>query len=492
MPLLQNFGQRESDLSSQFSKLFVLALVVAFSIGISHVANAQLGGGMGGSPPGGGGGPSGPAEKPKFRDYIHDRGGINVHREKGDTLVAAVEIRGNRRISDHRIEQELRTRPDRFYDHDTVLSDIHRLTDMGAFEHVTFETAKVQGGMKVTFLVTESPVITEVIYHGNKAINERELGGRAGLSANDPLSVFSVESARRRLVDYYKEEGFNQATVASTIGSDNAPGEVIFRINEGPKERISKMRILGSTIVSESRLKKIITSRGPFGGIFPYANNKADLNKIDKDVDVLAAYYHNLGFLTATVGRRLEYDRSGKWLSVTFVVNEGPRFRVNEIQILGNNFIKEESLRNRLELKPGDMYDGTLLRRDVGELTYGYGELGFIYAEVEPQTVMRDEDNIVDLVYKISEGDRWRVGEIRVNIDGEPDLMRETTMLNLVDLREGSFINRRLLELNRNRLERSALLETNPQIADPPDIKVIPREDNRNAAMSTNGGSNDY
>jgi outer membrane protein insertion porin family len=252
------------------------------------------------------------------------------------------------------------------------------------------------------------------------------------------------------------------------------------------------MRILGSTIVSESRLKKIITSRGPFGGIFPYANNKADLNKIDKDVDVLAAYYHNLGFLTATVGRRLEYDRSGKWLSVTFVVNEGPRFRVNEIQILGNNFIKEESLRNRLELKPGDMYDGTLLRRDVGELTYGYGELGFIYAEVEPQTVMRDEDNIVDLVYKISEGDRWRVGEIRVNIDGEPDLMRETTMLNLVDLREGSFINRRLLELNRNRLERSALLETNPQIADPPDIKVIPREDNRNAAMSTNGGSNDY
>ncbi|KAA1258675.1 Outer membrane protein assembly factor BamA precursor [Rubripirellula obstinata] len=492
MPLLRNFGPRNLDPSNRFSTLVMLALVVAFSIGFSNSAQAQMGGmGGGGGAPGGGGGPGGPAEKPKFRDFIHDRGGIDVHREKGDALVAAVEIRGNRRVSDHRIEQELRTRPDRFYDHDTVLSDIHRLTDMGMFDHVTFETEKVQGGMKVTFLVTESPVITQVIYHGNQGINERELGGRAGITANDPLSVFSVESARRRLVDYYKEEGFNQATVDSTIGTDNSPGEVIFRINEGPKERISKMRILGSSIVSESRLKKIITSRGPFGGFFPYANNKADLSKIDKDVDVLAAYYHNLGFLTATVGRRLEYDRSGKWLSVTFVVNEGPRFRVNEIQILGNEFIQEESLRNRLELKSGDMYDGTLLRRDVGELTYGYGELGFIYAEVEPQTVMRDEENIVDLVYKISEGDRWRVGEIRVNIDGEPDLMRETTMLNLVDLREGSFINRRLLELNRNRLERSALLETNPQIADPPDIKVIPREDNR-AAMRSSGGSNDY
>ena len=55
--------------------------------------------------------------------------------------------------------------------------------------------------------------------------------------------------------------------------------------------------------------------------------------------------------------------------------------------------------------------------------------------------------------------------------------MRETTMLNLVDLREGDWIDRRTLELNRTRLERSQLLEVNPQVADPPDIKVIPREE---------------
>ena len=163
--------------------------------------------------------------------------------------------------------------------------------------------------------------------------------------------------------------------------------------------------------------------------------------------------------------------------SVTFVVNEGPRFRVNEIQVIGNQYITTESLLQRLELKPGDMFDGTIMRRDVGELTYGYGELGFIYAEVEPQTVMRDEANEVDLIYKITEGDRWKIGEIHVNIEGEPHLMRETTMLNLIDLREGDFIDRRTLEVNTLRLERSQLLETNPQIADPPDIKVVPRDD---------------
>jgi outer membrane protein insertion porin family len=233
----------------------------------------------------------------------------------------------------------------------------------------------------------------------------------------------------------------------------------------------------GNTIVSEARLKKIINSRGPMAGVIPYVNNTADMQKIDQDVDVLATYYHNLGFLTAVVGRRIEYDDSGKWITVTFVINEGPRFKVNDVQIIGNQYITEESLRQRLELKPGDMFDGTIMRRDVGELVYGYGELGFIYAEVEPKTVMRDEANVVDLVYEIGEGDRWKVGQIRVNIDGEPHLMRETTMLNLVDLREGDWIDRRTLELNRRRLERSQLLETNPQVADPPDIKVVPRED---------------
>jgi outer membrane protein insertion porin family len=69
------------------------------------------------------------------------------------------------------------------------------------------------------------------------------------------------------------------------------------------------------------------------------------------------------------------------------------------------------------------------------------------------------------------------VGQIRVNIEGEPHLMRETTMLNLVDLREGDWIDRRTLELNRKRIERSQLLETNPMIADPPDIKVVPHDD---------------
>ncbi|MCC9656147.1 BamA/OMP85 family outer membrane protein [Rhodopirellula halodulae] len=460
---------------------FVCCVAIACSPKTLH---AQFGGGgMGG------GQAQAPAAetKPKFRDHIHNRDGMALRREDGDAIVADVRVIGNQVISTTTILAELQTRKGRFYSEETVLSDVGRLNDMGSFDNVTFEIEErhtqsngsnpaPQKGVLVTFYLRERALVSQVIYHGNYRMNDRELSGRSGINDGDPLSQFSIETGKRRLMDYYHEEGFNQASIVASVGLPDDANAVVFRINEGPKERIADIKIEGCSIVSESRLKKVIQSRGPMLGFMSYLGNVADIKKIDGDVDVLASYYHNLGFLTATVGRRFEYDDTGKWLTVVYVVNEGPRFSIGDVQIVGNEYITEESLRRRMELKAGDVFSGTAMRKDIGEIVYGYGELGFIYAEVDPKTIMRDESGIVDLVYEITEGDQWKVGSIRVEIDGEPHLMKETTMLNLLELREGDLIDRRELETGRNRIERSNLLETNPSIAAPPDIIVKPLE----------------
>ncbi len=464
------------------ARSLVAALVAFLMLISSTTANAQFSGGGGGPGGGGPGGASAPGAeiKPKFRDHKYSSDAMGFSRENGDSMVLAVKIVGNRNVSSHEIIQQLQTRKGRFYDYEAVLGDVRRLNDMGSFDHVTFKPEEYpeKNGVVITFIVHERALIQLVSFHGNRALTDRELKGRAGLSPKDPYSEFTIESARRRMLDYYREEGFNQASVTTVSGAQAKPGVVEFRINEGPLERIWSIKVEGNTILTEARLKKIIKSRGPVAGVIPYFNNKADLQKINKDVDVLAATYHNLGYLTATVGRQISYDEGGKWMYVTFVVNEGPRFKINNVQIEGSRFVTEASLRNRITLKSGDMFDGTSMRKDVGEIVYGYGELGFIYAEVTPQTIMRDDSNSVDLIYKIEEGDRWRINNIRVNIEGEPHLMRESTMLNLLELREGDYVDRRKLETGRRRLQGSQLLEVNPQVADPPDIIVQPTDGN--------------
>ncbi len=501
---MPNLVAKASALHRTWILTAMLCLVSSTAVG----QMGGMGGGMGGMGGGGAAAPAGPT-KQKWSERVHAQPGMTFRRETGDSIVGAVRIVGNRNVATAEIYKEMQTRKGRFYDEETVLADVRRLTDMGSFDAVSFEVKTVgpdaplaesevspqapgepqTPAVIVTFHLHERPMVTQVLFHGERGLNERSLKTRVGIAVGDPLNEFSVESGRRRLLDYYKEEGFNQASIQagisqversgpSSINMDGfPPGTVIFRINEGPLERIADIQIEGSTIVSEARLKKIIQSRGPMLGFLSYIGNEVDIEKIDSDVDQLSSYYHTLGYLTATVGRRFEYNESGKWLTLVFVVNEGPRFTIGDIQIVGNQYITEESLRARLTLHAGDMFDGTILRRDVGELVYGYGELGFIYTEIKPKTIMRDENGIADIVYDITEGDRWKIGRILVHIDGEPHLMRETTMLNLVDMREGDFIDRRILEMSTRRIERSQLLETNPAVAEAPDIKVVPRED---------------
>ena len=90
----------------------------------------------------------------------------------------------------------------------------------------------------------------------------------------------------------------SKVSIISSIGIQTDAGAVVFRINEGPKERIAKINILGSTIVSEARLKKVIQSRGPMAGIIGYVGNTADLAKIDQ---VFAKFHAHASSLSQAI-----------------------------------------------------------------------------------------------------------------------------------------------------------------------------------------------
>jgi len=47
-------------------------------------------------------------------------------------------------------------------------------------------------------------------------------------------------------------------------------------------------------------------------------------------------------------GRELDYDESGKWLTLRFVIDEGPRYVVRNVSVLGNEKFDTETLRNEL------------------------------------------------------------------------------------------------------------------------------------------------
>jgi outer membrane protein insertion porin family len=77
-------------------------------------------------------------------------------------------------------------------------------------------------------------------------------------------------------------------------------------------------------------------------------------------------------------------------------------------------------------------------------------------------------------VYRVKEGDVFKVGEINVNIAGEFPHTRQTVVLNRLSLRPGDIIDTREIHNSERRLKASQLFNTDPQQGDPPRITVRP------------------
>lgn len=447
---------------------YFLTALVAFA-GLATPAAAQMGGGMGGGPSGAG--VPNAIERPKFSDVFLENGGFARRELTEGKVVVDVVIEGNRAVDLRHIYEKIQTRKDRIFDNELVIQDVRRLRDMKTFDNVRFSVDPHPDGVIVRFTVSELPLITSVLFHGNKALNERELQGRIGVRKGDALNTFAIENAKRRLVEFYREKGFNQATIETVVGIDGEPNAVVFRVNEGPLERIRSIRIVGATIVDDARLKKIISSRDSWFGLPRYWGNTASLEQLEQDRVKLVEYYRNLGYFEAEVGRQVEYDESGKWLDVVFYVHEGPQYFVDAVQIEGTEFVQKSSIQDRLQLTAGQPFNQTTMRRDVQMIGDVYGELGFLQVDVQPQPALADQPGHLTLVYKIQEGDRFECSELRVNILGD-GRTRQRVVLNNVELRPGQIISMPAIRRSQRRLGGTGLFITNPAEGETPRIDV--------------------
>jgi outer membrane protein insertion porin family len=446
-------------------------------------ARAQLGN------PLGQGGMFGPGAKPpQYRDIQFAPQGPQVE-------VADVQIRGNRVTPRSEIEGLLRTRRGRIFDPEVLQADVHTLLDRGRFADVKTYTQRVPAGMVVIFELLEPPKIEYVRFVGNhgsrwnvfaKGLSDYALNKEVGLKKGESLNVYAVEEARRRLENLYQEKGYAKAEVVVLEGDKPQDRGVVFLISEGGVERIFSTKFEGNTIANDSRLKTVVKSKP---GILYYFGGKFDKRKIDEDVDRLTAYYRNLGFFRARVGRHYDYNEAGSWLDVTFVIDEGPRYKIREVSFAGNEKYDTADVMGLMELKPGDYFNQDMLLRDEFTVKDLYGSRGHIFADIKAETVFFEEPGWVDLVYNIKEGDVYRVGQINVHIGGDHPHTKRNVVLNRLSLRPGDIIDIRELRDSERRLKASQLFENDPAQGLAPKIVVRPPDLNDAAIAANSAGA---
>jgi len=390
-------------------------------------------------------------------------------------MVVEVRIVGNKHTPEERLMRLIKTRPGRPYSAETVGQDVVRLTDSGLVLHVRpqYQDAPNGQGKVVVFEVSERPTIGHVKYVGNR-ISKKTLEKEAKLKTGDALDPFAVEEARRRIEAFYKKKGFPKANVSLFEGSRPTDEGVVFLINEGSKQSILWTNFEGNSIATDARLRTQIKSKQ---GILWIFGGELDRKQIDLDKERLESYYHSLGFFRARIGCTLEeYQFSDKrdWISLKFVIDEGPRYAVRNLSIVGNEKIVTEDLQALLKLTPGEPFHQDRMTEGENAIKDRYGAVGYVFADVKPEIRFLEEPGQLDLVYKITEGERYRVGKIEPKILGDYPHTQITTMLNRMSLQPGDIVDTRELRNSQRRLRSSQLFKVDPAMGVVPDIAFSP------------------
>ena len=443
---------------------FFFLIAVAWSVPTNALAQSgSRGMGFGGGAPSGG--PNPLAEKSRYRPKQFAPTGNQVR-------VAEVRLKGNRTISESRIRGKLKTRAGRAFDAAAVSADVRALLASGLCYDVRTYKEESPNGMIITFELFEQPVIQYIKFTGDRisSFRERTLRKKAEVSVGQPLSRFRTEEAKRKLLEYYASRGNAFAKVEILEGTKRDDKGMVFSIEEGPRQRIRWTSFAGNTIVSDARLRTQVSSKPGYLWIL---KGEVDRDVIEEDIVKLTSYYRSLGFFRAKVTHDMKFDEKQEWLSLRFNIDEGPRYVIRDIRVEGNQVYDGSSLLAGTELRKGEFFDLALMQQDVRVLKDAYGANGYIRADVKAAPQFFEEPGQLDLVYKVDEGKQYRVGDIKVRINGDYPHTRQNVVLNRIDMREGDIIDIRKLRDSERRIISSQLFESGPMTR--PEIAVEPR-----------------
>ena len=384
----------------------------------------------------------------------------------GASRVVAVRVQGNQQMTANAVLIYVKTRPGQSFNEQVVRDDEGRLLKTGRFGSVVATRTQTDKGIVVTFTVVERPPVAALSFLGNTAFKDGDLAKVVSFGAKDPLSAFTVEAGRLAVLSKYKDSGYHFAAVTVDKTMLTAKRHVVYRIVEGPKVRVRKVRFEGNKFFGNFKLRQTI---GTSQRLWPIVDGYLDTEQAAQDVLTIRNLYIAEGYLDVDVGRLLKFSDDREDATITFLIKEGQRYRVNEVIFKGITVFASKELAERIKLARGEFFTGLSLRRDLKALRDTYGELGYLEATVNSRRQFLDptakppawakalgKPALLNVIFEIKESDQFTVG--RINIRGNTVTQARVIRRGLRIFPEQLF-NSVALEESRKRLLESRLFE---------------------------------
>ena len=272
--------------------------------------------------------------------------------------------------------------------------------------------------------------ISEVEIRGLGRVNERLVRNNLRTASGQP---FESSTIREDVATLYRLGQFESVTADAILEVDGSV-KVIFRVSE--QAIIREVETVGNTVISDQELRSEIPL---------YAGGPRDDFLVEQGLIRVKDLYRTRGHYLAEV--RVDESRLEDAGILIFVIVEGPRVRIKEIEFVGNREFNSDELGSKIKTKPSIPFfrkgelDPDLLIDDVAAIDGFYKDRGWVDVRVDHRVMLSPNSKEAKVVFVIDEGRQYRLREIKITSLGGPDspldVFSSEQLLSLSKIRPG-------------------------------------------------------
>lgn len=330
--------------------------------------------------------------------------------------IAEVVISGNRRIESPAIMTAVKLKSgDKFFE-EKIDGDIKSIYGLGFFTDVKAEKTVSDKGVIITYIVTEKPVVREIVFQGNKALNNDKLKEAVEIKPNSIFSQKDLLKGIAKIKKLYTDEGYSQAEIEPVKQSISSfEMKLTLKINEGAKILVREIVFDGNRAFDSSKLKSLIETKQDWWLAWLTGAGVYKDDVLKNDLLLIAEHYMNNGYINFKAAEpKVQMTPDKKALLVTIIVNEGEKFSTGQIDFRGDLIESREELAKRVKMKSGEVFSRSALRQEIGSLTDLYADHGYAFANVNPLTSLNSEKKLIDIIFDFEKGEKVYIEKINI------------------------------------------------------------------------------
>ena len=304
-----------------------------------------------------------------------------------------------------------------------------------ALAQPTSAPAPITGALPAAPTVAPDPVgtVRSVVVQGSERLEPDTVRSYIGLAPGDEYDRERLDQALKTL---YATELFADATIRDDAGT------LIVQVRENPV--INRIVLEGNKRIKEDKIREEI--RLAPRQIFTRSKARSDVSRI------LEVYRRSGRFGANVEPKIVQLDQNR--VDVVFEIDEGPKSKVRQINIIGNTKFSDGDLIDEGATRPSrwwrlftsnDTYDPDRMAFDQQKmrqyyLTQGYADFRVVSAVAELTPDRRD----FIITYVVEEGERYKFGD--VELESKIRDIKPETFRALIPIKKGDWYNAKQTE----------------------------------------------